>query len=55
VCRVCRVAKRDQLAWPVGFRAGYYGDPYVWPLGALDPRVWARAFIEGRGYRVRGV
>jgi hypothetical protein len=52
--RVCRLAKRNQLAWLVGFRAGYYGDPYVWPLGALDPHVWPIAFIEGRGYRERG-
>jgi len=53
--RVCRLAKRDQLAWVVGFRAGYYGDPYVWPLGPLDPHVWSIAFIEGRGYRDRGL
>jgi hypothetical protein len=53
--RVCRLAKRDQLAWLVGFRAGYYGDPYVWPLGALEPRIWSIAFIEGHGYRERGL
>jgi hypothetical protein len=54
--RVCRVTKRDQLAWLVGFRAGYYGDPYVWPLlGNLDPHVWSLAFIEGRGYSERGL
>ena len=52
---VCRLAKRDQLAWLVGFRAGCYGDPYVWPLGALDTHIWSLAFIEGRGYRGRGL
>jgi hypothetical protein len=39
------------LAWFNGFRAGFYGAPYVWPLGALDPQVWAVGFIEGRGSR----
>lgn len=53
--RVCRLARRNQLAWLVGFRAGYYGDPYVWPLGALDPHIWSLAFIEGQGYREWGL
>ena len=53
--RVCRLANRNQLAWLVGFRAGYHGDPYIWPLGALDPHIWSIAFIEGRGYRERGL
>jgi hypothetical protein len=53
--RIFRLDKRHQLAWLVGFRAGYYGDPYVWPLGASDPHVWSLAFIEGRGYSERGM
>jgi hypothetical protein len=39
------------LAWLVCFRAGYYGAPYIWPLGTLDPQIWALGFIEGRGHR----
>ena len=46
--RVCR-SNTGALAWLTGYRAGYYGDPYVWPLGALDAHIWAIAFIEGRG------
>ena len=54
--RLCRARmSRGALAWLVGFRAGYYGDPYVWPLGALDPHIWSIAFFEGRGYRERGL
>jgi hypothetical protein len=39
------------LAWLSGFRAGFYGAPYVWPLGTLDPLIWSVGFIEGRGSR----
>jgi hypothetical protein len=54
--RVCRLDKRDQLAWLVGFRAGYYGQPDVWPLlGNLNPDAWTRAFVEGRGHQERGL
>jgi len=49
--RFCRTAKPNALAWLTGFRAGYYGAPYVWPLGTLDPQCWALGFIEGRGNR----
>jgi hypothetical protein len=48
----CRRGTRDGLAWLTGFRAGFYGQPYVWPLGTLNPHVWALAFIEGRGRRM---
>jgi hypothetical protein len=52
--RLCRINKaQGALAWLCGFRAGFYGAPYVWPLGALDPQVWAVGFIEGRGSRGR--
>jgi hypothetical protein len=37
--RFCRTAKPNALAWLSGFRAGFYGAPYVWPLGVLDPQV----------------
>ena len=50
--RLCRPGTRDGLAWLTGFRAGFYGQPYVWPLGTLNPHVWALAFIEGRGRRM---
>ena len=43
--------KPNALAWLTGFSAGYYGAPYVWPLGTLDPQFWALGFIEGRGHR----
>ena len=50
--RLCRINKaQGALAWLSGFRAGFYGAPYVWPLGTLDPQVWAIGFIEGRGSR----
>jgi hypothetical protein len=49
--RFCCTAKPNALAWLAGFRAGYYGGPYVWPLGTLDPQFWALGFIEGRGHR----
>ena len=49
--RFCCTAKPNALAWLAGFRAGYYGGPYVWPLGTLDPQFWALGFIEGRGRR----
>ena len=50
--RLCRNNKaQGALAWLTGFRAGFYGAPYVWPLGTLDPHVWAVGFIEGRGSR----
>jgi hypothetical protein len=39
--RLRHPGKRDQLTW--------------WPLGALNSHVWALAFIEGRGYRERGL
>ena len=48
--RVCR-SNTGALAWLTGFRAGFYGASYVWPLGTLDPQVWAIGFIEGRGSR----
>jgi hypothetical protein len=49
--RVRRTNKaQGALAWLSGFRAGFYGAPYVWPLRALDPQVWALGFIEGRGH-----
>jgi hypothetical protein len=52
--RLCRTNKsQGRLAWLTGFRAGFYGAPYVWPLEALDPQVWAIGFIEGRGSRGR--
>jgi hypothetical protein len=50
--RFCRHGTRDGLAWLTGFRAGFYDQPYVWPLGTLNPHVWALAFIEGRGRRM---
>ena len=50
--RLRRHGTRDGLAWLTGFRAGFYGQPYVWPLGTLNPHVWALAFIEGRGRRM---
>jgi hypothetical protein len=50
--RLCRNNKaQEALAWLSGFRAGFYGALYVWPLGTLDPQVWAIGFIEGRGSR----
>ena len=49
--RFCRTAKPNALAWLTGFSAGYYGAPYVWPLGTFDPQSWALGFIEGRGHR----
>jgi hypothetical protein len=50
--RSCRTNKaQGALAWLSGFRAGFYDAPYVWPLGTLDPHVWAVGFIEGRGSR----
>jgi hypothetical protein len=52
--RLCRSGARDGLAWLTGFRAGFYGKPYIWPLATLNPQVWAMAFIEGRGRRARG-
>jgi hypothetical protein len=48
-----RTNKPGALAWLVGYRAGFYGDPNIWPLGALDPQPWALGFIEGRGHRGR--
>ena len=51
--RFCRPGKHDGLAWLSGFRAGFYGKPYVWPLGTLNPRRWALGFIEGRGHQRR--
>jgi hypothetical protein len=52
--RLCRARTlRGALAWLGGFRAGFDGAPYVWPLGTLDPQMWAFGFIEGRGYRGR--
>jgi hypothetical protein len=50
--RLWRPGTPDGLAWLTGFRAGFYGKPYVLPLGTLNPHVWALAFIEGRGRRV---
>jgi hypothetical protein len=49
--RMCRPGTRDRLAWLTGFRAGFDGKPYIWPLGTLNPHVWALGFIEGRGHR----
>ena len=50
--RLCRARMScGALAWLSGFHAGFYGAPYVWPLGTLDPHVWAVGFIEGRGTR----
>jgi hypothetical protein len=50
--RLCHTNKAQAgLAWLSGFRAGFCGAPYVWPLGALDPQDWAIGFIEGRGSR----
>jgi hypothetical protein len=49
--RSCRINKAQGAAWLTGFRAGFYGAPYVWPLGTLDLHVWAIGFIEGRGSR----
>jgi len=52
--RLCRNNKaQGALAWLTGFRAGFYGAPYVWPLGTLDPHAWAVGFIEGRGSRAQ--
>jgi hypothetical protein len=48
-----RSNKPGAFAWLVGYRAGFYGDPYIWPLGALDPQRWTAGFIEGRGQRGR--
>jgi hypothetical protein len=48
--RLCRANNaQGALAWLSGFSAGFYGAPNVWPLGSLDPHVWAIGFIEGRG------
>jgi hypothetical protein len=48
--RFCRTNKaHGALAWISGFRAGFCGAPYVWPLGTLDPLIWSVGFIEGRG------
>jgi hypothetical protein len=48
--RLCRANNaQGALAWLSGFSAGFYGAPYVWPLGSLDPHVWGIGFIEGRG------
>jgi hypothetical protein len=51
--RFCRRKRQGALAWLSGFRAGFYGAPYVRPHGALDPQVWVIGFIEGRGSRGR--
>ena len=52
--RLCRNNKaQGALAWLTGFRAGFYGAPYVSPLGTLDPHAWAVGFIEGRGSRAQ--
>jgi hypothetical protein len=51
--RLRRPGTRGQLAWLTGYRAGFYGAPYVRPLGALDPQKWALGFLEGRGHRGR--
>lgn len=51
--RLCRANKPGALAGLCGFRAGFYGAAYVWPLGTLDPQVWAAGFLEGRGQRGR--
>jgi len=48
--RCCRT-RTGALAWFTGFRAGFYGAPYVWPLSTLDPQVWAIGFIEARNSR----
>jgi hypothetical protein len=47
----CCCTRTGPLAWLTGFHAGYYGAPYVWPLGPLDQQFWALGFIEGRGHR----
>jgi hypothetical protein len=50
--RLCSTNKaQGTLAWLSGFRAGFYGAPYVRPLGTLDPQVWAWGYIEGAGHR----
>ena len=49
--RFCRTGKPNALAWLTGFHAGYYGAAYVWPLGTLDPEIWALGFIVCRGHR----
>jgi hypothetical protein len=49
--RICSRKVQGALAWLSGFRAGFYGAPYVWPLGTLDPHIWAVGFREGRGFR----
>ena len=52
--RFCRPGKtQGVLAWLSGFRAGFDGAPYVWPLGSLDPQKWALGFLEGLSYRGR--
>jgi hypothetical protein len=52
--RLCCTNKaQGALARLSGFRAGFYGAPYAWPLGTFDPQVWAVGFIEGRGHRGR--
>ena len=48
-----RSNKPGALAWLVGYGAGFYGDPYIWPLAALDAQGWTAGFIEGRGQRGR--
>jgi hypothetical protein len=49
----CLNRAQGALAWLSGFRAGFYGSTFVWPLGTLDPQIWAAGFIEGRGHRTR--
>jgi hypothetical protein len=52
--RLCRTNKgRGALAWLSGFGDGFYGAPYVRPLGTPDPQRWALGFLGDRGYRVR--
>lgn len=43
--------RQGALAWLSGFRAGFYGAPYFWPLGTVDPLIWSVGFMEGRGSR----